>query len=251
MSLYTIIPLEVGRFTALAKPVLTYMQGFGEVIPVPVVIWAIKGPDRCIIVDTGAGDPLRAEKYHRYMEQGESQRPLNALENIGIDPEDVELVILTHLHWDHCGNNSLFKRAQFMVQQDEIRYAMSPLPVHAVAYETPAIGARPLWLETYSRFTIIQGDQQIAPGINAVHLPGHSPGFQAVRVDTADGAYIIAGDGVPLYENWHGSKHEEHIPPGVHSDLAACYRSFKRLKASSARILPGHDIGIFDQIQYP
>jgi N-acyl homoserine lactone hydrolase len=247
MSVYTIIPLEVGRFPALDKSVLTYMHGFGEVIPVPIVMWVIKGPERCFVVDTGAGNPQRAEKYHRYMEQTESQRPVRALANIGVDPQDIELVFLTHLHWDHCGNNSLFSRARFIVQEEEIRYAMSPLPVHAVAYETPAIGTRPLWLETYSQFNIVRGDQKIVPGISAIHLPGHCPGFQGIRVDTAEGPYIIAGDSVPHYENWQGSGHEEQIPPGVHSDLSECYQSFQKLKESGAKILPGHDERIFEQ----
>ncbi|MHC4456565.1 MAG: N-acyl homoserine lactonase family protein [Planctomycetota bacterium] len=251
MSKYTITPLEVGRFPELAKPVLTYMHGFGEVLPVPIVMWAIQGLEGCIIVDTGAGDPQRALEYHRFMEQTESQRPGQALEDIGVSPEDIEVVILTHLHWDHCGNNSLFNRAQFIVQEDEIRYAISPLPVHCVAYETPAIGTRPLWLEAYPRFNIVRGDRQVAPGVSTVHLPGHSPGFQGVLVDTRDGPYVIASDCVPLYENWQGSEHEEHFPPGVHNDLSACYQSFKKLKEIGAKILPGHDMQIFEQSEFP
>jgi glyoxylase-like metal-dependent hydrolase (beta-lactamase superfamily II) len=251
MPNYTIVPLEVGRFPELAKPVLTYMHGFGEVLPVPIVMWAIKGPQGCIVVDTGAGDPQRALKYHRLMEQSEDQRPLKALENIAVDPADVDLVVLTHLHWDHCGNNSLFKRAQFIVQEEEIRYALSPLPVHYVAYETAAIGTRPLWLDTYPQFKIIRGDHRIAPGITTVCLPGHSPGFQGVLVETADSPYVIAGDGVPLYDNWQAGGNEEHLPPGVHHDLAQCYQSYDKLAALGAKILPGHDIRIFEKSEYP
>ena len=59
--------------------------------------------------------------YHRLLEQGETQLPAFALARIGWRTEDVSLVILTHLHWDHCGHNHLFKQAQFVVQEDEIR----------------------------------------------------------------------------------------------------------------------------------
>lgn len=251
MANYSIKPLNVGHFTDLAKPVLTYMHGFGETLHVPIVMWAIEGGSERILVDTGSGNPERSLKYHRFLKQDDNQLPALALEHIGWRPEDVSLVILTHLHWDHCGNNHLFKQAQFIVQEDEIRYAISPLPVHSVAYETPDIGARPLWLETYSQFKLIQGDLQIGSGISTVHLPGHSPGFQGVLVDTTNGPYLIAGDCVPLYENWQGREHEAHIPSGVHTDLGSCYRSFKKIEEIGAVILPGHDMRVFKKSVYP
>ena len=251
MTKYSITPLNTGHFPDLNKPVLTYMHGFGETIRVPIVMWAIEGANQRILVDTGSGNPQRALEYHRLLEQNEAQRPDQVLSGIGWKPEDVSLIILTHLHWDHCGNNQLFKQARFIVQEDEIRYAMSPLPSHHVAYETPAIGSLPLWLETFQLFHIIRGDHLIAPGISTIHLPGHSPGFQGVCVETADGPYVICGDCVPLYENWYGKAHENHIPPGVHNDLAECYRSFEKLEKIGAKILPGHDMRIFAQSEYP
>ena len=251
MADYSIKPLNVGQFPDLAKPVLTYMHGFGETLRVPIVMWAIEGGNERILVDTGAGNPERSLEYHRLLEQDETQRPAIALERIGWKPEDVSLVILTHLHWDHCGNNHLFNQAEFIVQEDEIRYAISPLPVHSVAYETPQIGARPLWLETYPQFKLIQGDLQIGPGISTVHLPGHCPGFQGVLVETVDGPYLIAGDCVPLYESWQGREHEAHIPSGVHTDLDSCYRSFKKIEEIGATILPGHDMRLFEKTVYP
>jgi N-acyl homoserine lactone hydrolase len=251
MTVYTIKPLDVGHFPDLPKPVLTYLCGFGETICVPIVIWAIEGADERILVDTGSGNPQRALKYHRFMEQAETQRPGIALERIGWNPADIEVVILTHLHWDHCGNNHLFKRARFIVQENEPRYAISPLPTHCVAYETPGIGTSPLWLETYSQFDLIRGDHQVAPGISTVRLPGHSPGFQGVLVDTIDGPYLIAGDCVPLYESWKGNEHEKHIPSGVHTDIYSCYQSFEKLEEIGATILPGHDMRIFEKSVYP
>lgn len=142
-------------------------------------------------------------------------------------------------------------QAQFIVQEEEIRYTISPLPVHSVAYETPDIGAPPLWLETYSQFKIIRGDYQIGTGISTVHLPGHSPGFQGVLIETIDGPYLIAGDSVPLYESWQGLEHEAHIPSGVHTDLSSCYQSFNKIEETGAKILPGHDVQIFEKSVYP
>ena len=111
MTKYSITPLNTGHFPDLSKPVLTYMHGFGEAIRVPIVMWAIEGANQRILVDTGSGNPQRALKYHRFLEQNEAQRPDQALLHIGWKPKDVSMVILTHLHWDHCGNNQLFKQA--------------------------------------------------------------------------------------------------------------------------------------------
>jgi len=130
MAKYSITPLNTGHFPDLSKPVLTYMHGFGEAIRVPIVMWAIEDANQRILVDTGSGNPQRALKYHRFLEQNEAERPDQELSRIGWNPEDVSLVVLTHLHWDHCGNNQLFKRARFMVQEDEIRYALSPLRIN-------------------------------------------------------------------------------------------------------------------------
>ena len=251
MATYKIRPLDVGQFPDIAKPVLSYMNGFGEVIRAPIVMYAVEGANERIVVDTGPGDPERALKYHRAIEQSEDQQPHKALENIGWNPEEIDLVVVTHLHWDHCGNNSLFSRADFIVQEHEVRYAISPLPIQNAAYEAAPIGTSPLWLDTMSKFKTIRGDKVIAPGITAVHLPGHTPGFQGVLVETDKGPYMIASDCVPLYENWEGGELGTYIPHGVHTDLFAYYRSFDRLEEIGAPILPGHDLCLFEKPIYP
>jgi len=251
MATYTIRPLDVGQFPDIEKPVLSYMNGFGKTIRAPIVMYAVEGANTRILVDTGPGNPERALKYHRAVEQSVDQQPGNALKNIDWSPEDVDLVILTHLHWDHCGNNGLFKQAEFMVQEHEVRYAISPLPIQNVAYEAAPIGTSPLWLDTMAQFKTIRGDKVIAPGITVVHLPGHTPGFQGVLVETADGPYMIASDCVPLYENWEIGDRGACIPHGVHTDLFAYYRSFDRLADIDAPILPGHDMRLFKKPIYP
>ena len=164
MATYTIRPIDSGHFRDIEKPVLTYMHGFGEVIRSPILMWAIEGVNERIIVDTGPGNPQRALEYHREMVQSERQRPDKALENLGWNPDDVDLVILTHLHWDHCGNNGIFSRAEFVLQEEEMRYAICPLPIQSVPYESFQIGTSPLWLDTMCQFKTIRGDKEIACG---------------------------------------------------------------------------------------
>ncbi|MBW1960932.1 MAG: N-acyl homoserine lactonase family protein [Deltaproteobacteria bacterium] len=251
MPVYTIRPLDVGQFPDIPKPVLSYMNGFGEVIRAPIVMFAIEGAGIRIVVDTGPGDPERAIKYHRAMEQTENQHPRQALKNIGWNPEEIDMVVLTHLHWDHCGNNPIFKQAEFIVQEHEVRYAISPLPIQNVPYEAAFIGTSALWLSTMSRFKTIRGDKMIAPGITAVHLPGHTPGFQGVLIETEKGPYLIAGDCIPLFENWTAGEQDKYIPHGVHTDLFRYYRTFDKIEETGAPILPGHDLQLLDKAVYP
>jgi len=251
MANYTIRPIDAGHFRGIEKSVLVYMHGFGEALRSPILMWAIEGENVRIIVDTGPGPPERALKYHREIIQSENQRPDQALENLGWSPADVDLVIMTHLHWDHCGNNGIFSSAEFILQEEEMRYAICPVPIQGVPYESFSIGTSPLWIDTICRFTPIRGDKELAPGIRLIHLPGHTPGFQGVLVETDKGPYLIAGDCVPLYENWEGIGSSGHIPHGIHSDLHAYYRSFDRMEEIGAPILAGHDMRVLQQSVYP
>ena len=251
MATYTIRPIDAGHFRDIERPVLVYMHGFAEVLRAPILMWAIEGRDTRIVVDTGPGNPQRALEYHREILQTENQRPDKALLNLGWQPDDVDLVIMTHLHWDHCGNNGIFGKAEFVLQEEEMRYAICPLPIQSVPYESFSTGTSPLWLDTMCRFTTIRGDKELAPGIRLIHLPGHTPGFQAVLVDTDKGPYLIAGDCVPLYENWEGIGAAKHIPHGIHTDLFAYYKSFDRMEEIGASVLPGHDMRVLKKSIYP
>jgi glyoxylase-like metal-dependent hydrolase (beta-lactamase superfamily II) len=97
---------------------------------------------------------------------------------------------------------------------------------------------------------VLEGDVEIVPGVRALLLPGHTAGSQGVLVNTAEGEFLIAGDLVPLYENWPGTEGQA-IPNGNHTDLRAYAASFKRLAALKATILPAHEPRVFDFKQYP
>src|SRR5690606_25404041 len=125
--------------------------------------------------------------------------------------------------WDHAFNNHLFPNAEFFVQSAELRYAIDPLPVHMKGYEAVAIGMSPDYI-TKTKYTILNGDKQLADGIFVFTTPGHSPGSMSVAVDTLDGKYVIASDTVPLYDNWYNPvPHIPHLPNGIHWDLESYF----------------------------
>ena len=96
----------------LQRPAITYMRGWGQTIDIPLIMFVIEGADvGPIVVDTGA-DVDRAEEFHRLrLEQSAGERPDAAVRSLGIDPNDVRIVINTHLHWDHSSHNHLFPNA--------------------------------------------------------------------------------------------------------------------------------------------
>ena len=239
--------LCVGRVFGLPKPSFTYLRGLGETLDLPLIMFVIEGGESPVVVDTGA-DVNRAWDLHRIrMEQTEAEQPDVALRSVGIDPDDVRMVVNTHLHWDHSSNNHLFPNAQVIVQQRELDYARRPVPWHRVHFEAMPDSPPAAWQRGESQLTPIAGDTEIAPGVTAVTLPGHTPGSQGVLVETAAGRYLIAGDCLYLYENWEGDDQVDHIPVGLYTDLVAYDESLRKIETLDCRVIPSHDFRVLDR----
>ena len=203
--------------------------------------WLILGAAQKILVDTGCADPEWARKYHRPIDAGSYQSPVAALSAKGIRPEEIEIVINTHLHWDNCFNNDQFPKARILVQKKELQYAIATLPLHASYYESQLIHMRPPWMKAIEQIEAIEGDCEILPGVSVVTLPGHSKGFQGVLIQTSKGRYLIAGDTCPKEENWRGNAQLKHIPSGIHVDLEEYFETFQKMEKIADVIIPGHD----------
>lgn len=251
METYEIIPLHVGEFPAFEKSNLTHQTGFGKKIVVPIIMYLIKGKDKCVLVDTGGSDEEWAIKYHYPLLRTDGQHPIQALKKVGIAAEDIEFVVNTHLHWDHCFNNILFPKAKIYIQKMEIQYAICPLPQHQLAYESYHVGLTAPWLKSITQIQDVEGDVAILPGIELVALPGHSPGFQGVLINTENGKYLIAGDCLSLFENWDAEGNHNHILPGIHYSFSEFHQTFSKIEKICDHILPGHDIKVFDHPKYP
>lgn len=246
MSKFRIIPIQVGKFLGIEKSLFTYMTEPGVKFPCPVISYVIEGPEVKILVDTGPCDTEWANKYHHGFERPKEMEIPNALASIGYKPEDIDFIIMTHLHWDHCYNMEFFPNQKIYVQKKEMEYALNPLPSHAIPYECPSVGLSQPWLAAKDQMICVDGDTSIIPGIDVVTLPGHSPGFQGVLVDTTKGKYLIAGDCLSTYKNWEGDEKQKHIPGGVHVDLVEVYDTFMKIEKVCDFILPGHDPRVFD-----
>jgi glyoxylase-like metal-dependent hydrolase (beta-lactamase superfamily II) len=233
MDYYTIRPLRLGTIKR-KKENMSYKCGVSDIIDFPLISYYVEGAGHRILVDTGGTPPdgVRWQPYFRT----ENESLDNALNNIGVSPEDIDIVVLTHLHWDHASNNHLFPDARFIVQQKEYDYLTAPEPEVKAGYEPNLI------LRT--EYELVDGDVDIIPGISVILAPGHSAGMQCVVIETRTGKYILGGDLVTLFENWEA---RPHIPNGVFHDLNTMLESLDKIDRIRGTVLPGHDQEVFNR----
>jgi N-acyl homoserine lactone hydrolase len=247
---WTIRPLCFGEFPAFDKAILTYNRHFGEKITSPIIGWLLQSGGDAILVDTGPSAPEVARQWHPGIRQDPHQVPVNSLRSVGVSPESLRLVVLSHLHWDHCYNLECFPNARFLVQAEELRAAVDPIATQRVTYEVGIPGLRPPWLAAFDRLIVVRGDADIVPGVRVLLLPGHTPGLQGVLVDSVRGRYLIASDSAPLAANIADERGDP-VPPGIHIDVTCCLRSLERMRREADVILPSHDPAVFNHPVYP
>lgn len=248
----SVIPLHAGDMV-VDKSLLTPRRDFGVKVKSPSVIWYIDGSNKKILVDTSFKDAGVSSRVHApfKVSRDPDQEIGKLLAKIGLKPEDIEIVILTHLHWDHSQNNNLFKNAEFIMQKEELRYAIAPLPPHRMTYEAFTAGMRPGWFDTPPKVRVIDGDKEITDGVSVICTPGHTPGFQSVVVRSQKGNIVIAADTVNTFENWGSSALGTHLPGGVLVNLEDYLQSMEKIEEIADIVLPGHDAAVFKKERYP
>ena len=204
--------------------------------PIDFYIWLLRRGDEVILVDTGFD---RAEAKLRGFEI--RQDIGDALSPFGLQPEDITKLIVTHLHFDHAGGLHLFPNATLYMQADEMAYATGPCMCHD-ALRAPYTGAHicEAVMRLYAgKLVFFDGDAEVADGVTAHAIGGHSRGLQAVRVRTDAGWLVLASDAAHFYENLTLRK-----PFPIVVDLEDMLRGFdtlERLASSPDLVVPGHD----------
>lgn len=251
MQKYKIIPLKVGEFQTSEKSNFTYMKNQGQKMKAPIIMYLLQNGEKNILVDVGCADEACCRQYHHPILQTEEMKPLNALKRIGVAPEDIDAIILTQLHWDHCFNLGLFPGSIVYVQKKEIVSALLPLKTEIVFYEGFEMGLKAKWIDALPNIRILEGDTVITEGVEVKFLPGHTRGFQGVVVDTEKGKHLIAGDSVPLLENMEDKLFGIIRPSGIHVDLEQYLKTLEFIQNSGYHVLPGHDERVFEHKVYP
>ncbi len=231
--------MRMGGFV-LDRSAMTHYRGKGESIRVP--IWAAAATDGVhkVVVDTGIND---VEEVRRTTEPGVFQSPEETMPNalkraFGWTPEEVDTVILTHLHNDHNGNNRLFVNADFYVQKAEWEAAHNPIEFEKIFYVDKLYNRDAV---NYFQWNFLDGDAEIFPGLRVITTPGHTRGLQSALFDIDGGPLCVSGDAANVAENIN-----DNLEPNLLTSPAQVYESFKKIRRSAKLILPGHEPSIPD-----
>jgi glyoxylase-like metal-dependent hydrolase (beta-lactamase superfamily II) len=200
--------------------------------------WVIRDSGGVILVDTGfapdSGARRRRQSY---------ATPAEVLPGLGIDPDDVTAIVITHAHWDHIGNVRQFPHAQLVLTQAEYAFWTSPLAERGqfAAHSEPDEIALLARARMEDRVTLFTGRCGLAPGIELTEVGGHTPGQLIVSVATRDGGTVVlASDALHFYEEV-----ERDRPFAILADLPAMYRAYDTLAQLAAQpgtsLVAGHD----------
>ncbi len=197
---------------------LGHVSNHSRPFDAPVHGFVLKHPSAgAILVDTGIGDP--PAEIIRYWDVVNEQMAA-ALAEHDLSPADVKIVVNTHLHWDHCGQNAVFPHAPFYVQRPELERARREETVTSEWFDFAG-----------ARFELVDGEAEIAPGVHVIPTPGHTVGHQSVVVDGDDGEQLFIGDAAytkDIFDGFEGLPVER--VTGQAADATAWRDSLRRVR---------------------
>jgi glyoxylase-like metal-dependent hydrolase (beta-lactamase superfamily II) len=205
-------------------------------MPMDYFTWVVRNKDRVVAVDTGFTADVAAPRKRTFL-----RCPVETMAKLGIAPEQVEDVVITHMHYDHVGNFHKFPKARFHLQEKEMHfctghYVRYPRFGHSMEVEDVVGMVR---LNYKGRVEMHLGDAEIAPGITLHFTGGHTAGLQVVRVHTKRGWVVLASDAAHYYE--HIRSNRLFVAAFHLGDMIDAYRTVEKLAASPDHIIPGHD----------
>lgn len=211
-----------------------YRTNFGTTCNTACYVWYIEGLPLNILVDAGA-------RASTFTERGTPETDIISVEDglnkLGLKPEDIDIVITTHLHIDHIALGYLYKKAEFIVQKRELDYALSPHHIDADLYDRRTFKGL--------NFKVIDGRKEIIQGVSVFLSPGHTAGGQSIEIDTTAGKAIITGFCCTLstFVQTDEMKRRgwEVTVPLIHHDVREAYDSVLEVKHRADIIVALHD----------
>jgi len=238
MTTYKIHPIVMGT-KVFDKGMMTYQHDYGKSYTIPIYCWYIEGGDKKILVDTGEMRPIISEDREAAI-GGKIFTFEEGLAQWGLTPEDIDIVIHTHLHNDHCENDFKCVNAVFYVHEKELEHIHDPHPLD-FRYLADYIED----IEDNGQIVVVTEDREIVPGIRVMHTPAHSEGGLTVLIDTEKGTATITGFCV-IMENFYPpasvtGMEMEVIPPGTPVNPCAAYDIMLKVKGMADILIPLHE----------
>jgi glyoxylase-like metal-dependent hydrolase (beta-lactamase superfamily II) len=211
-----------------------------------MMVWLARAPGRNVLVDAG----FYRDKFLRRWRPAQYERPSATLARLGLRPEDVTDIVVSHVHWDHLDGADLFPRARVWIQRAEYDHYVDS----AGRPRSPTIDSLDAAmlhdLSRAGRVALIDGDSvEIIPGITVYTGGKHTYASQYASVHTAGGVVVLASDNAYLYENLARRRPIAQTLDSL-SNLRAQDR-MRRLAGGDALVVPGHDAAVFARFPTP
>ena len=205
-------------------------------MPMDYFIWVVKSGERVYVIDTGFDETVAKQRGRDFL-----RCPGEGLKSIGIDPAEVRDVIVSHMHYDHSGNHTMFPKARYHVQDLEMQFCTGRYMTHPhCRFPFAADDVVAMIRHLYDgRVVFHSGDEQIDDGLSVHHVGGHSMGLQMIRVRTRRGWVVLAADAAHYYANM-----ERDLAYPFTFNIGEVLEGYRRARAladSPAHIIPGHD----------
>ena len=199
-------------------------------------VWLVIGHGAVVLVDTGFSPASALVRQRQYLVS-----PLESLSRLGYAVQDIQDVVITHLHYDHAGNVGEFADANVWVQDREVRYATGdcmcdPKQNHFFSTDDVALLIKRLY---QGKVRLVDGSHVLRDGIELHRVGGHTDGLQVVRVRTERGWVVLASDAAHYQENLI----KQNPFPAIYSldDMLLGYARIAELADGADNIVPGHD----------
>jgi glyoxylase-like metal-dependent hydrolase (beta-lactamase superfamily II) len=245
MTGYEVLAVRYGTRTARKAETYLNYHVYGEPdadLPMDYFFWVVRDGTRTVVVDCGFGAEAGARRGRTQLVD-----PAAALTALGVEPAEVEQLVVTHAHYDHIGNLHRFPNAEIVIARREYEFWTGPYAGRLqFAHSTEAVELERLAeAGRQGRLRLVEQTLDLAPGIELVVVGGHTPGQMIAQVavehdDGGRGAVVLAADALHFYEEL-----ERDRPFFVVADLADMYRGFDVLREmceDPGRLLvAGHD----------
>ncbi len=238
MTIYTIHPIVVGT-KVFDKGMMTYQHDYGKQYTIPIYSWYLEGGDKKILIDTGEMHPVQSRDREQAI-GGKIFTFEEGLARFGLQPEDIDIVIHTHLHNDHCENDYKCTNARFYIHEKELETIKNYHPLDFRYVEDFIFE-----IESNNQIEVVTEDREILPGLDLMHTPIHTPGGMTVFVQTAKGKAAITGFCV-IRENFEPpvqvkAMEMEVIPPGTNINSYEAYDTMIKVRDMADIIIPLHE----------